>query len=251
MTTVVGARTPRDGARIGDSPIRPDATSKVQGRFAFSSDLWADGMLWGKTLRSPHPYARIISIDVSGAWKIAGVEAVITADDVPGQLTYGLISSDQPVFAVDVVRYVGEPVAAVAADHPETCRRAVDAIVVTYEVLTPLTDPERAVAGNDDPIHPDGNILRHQRVMLGDADASGDVVVEGEYAIGMQDQAFLGLEAALALPDPGGAGVELFIATQWLHEDRKQIAACLGLSEEKVRLTLGGVGGAFGAREDI
>ena len=67
----------------------------------------------------------------------------------------------------------------------------------------------------------------------------------------MQDQAFLGLEAALAMPDPGGAGVELYVATQWLHEDRKQIAACLGLAPEKVRLTLGGVGGAFGAREDI
>ena len=67
----------------------------------------------------------------------------------------------------------------------------------------------------------------------------------------MQDQAFLGLEAALAIPDPGGAGVELYVATQWLHEDRKQIAACLGLPEEQVRLVLGGVGGAFGAREDI
>jgi len=73
---------------------------------------------------SPHPYARIKSIDVSGAWKIAGVEAVVTADDVPGTMNYGLISQDQPVFASDVVRYVGEPVAAVAADHPETCRRA-------------------------------------------------------------------------------------------------------------------------------
>ena len=72
---------------------------------------------------------------VSGAWKIDGVEAVITADDVPGKLTYGLISQDQPVFAADVVRYVGEPIAAVAADHPETCRRALEAIVVEYEVL--------------------------------------------------------------------------------------------------------------------
>ena len=76
-------------------------------------------------------------------------------------------------------------------------------------------------------------------------------MVEGTYELGMQDQAFLGLEAALALPDPGGAGVELFIATQWLHEDRSQIAACLDLAPDKVRLTLGGVGGAFGAREDI
>ena len=79
----------------------------------------------------------------------------------------------------------------------------------------------------------------------------GPIVVEGTYEIGMQDQAFLGLEAALAIPDPGGGGVELHIATQWLHEDRKQIAACLGLPEEQVRLVLGGVGGAFGAREDI
>ena len=120
-------------------------------------------------------------------------------------MTYGLISSDQPVFAVDVVRYVGEPVAAVAADHPETCRRALDAIVVTYEVLTPLTDPERSIAGNDDPIHPDGNVLRHQRVVLGDADASGDVVVEGEYAIGLQDKAFPAEAAWLCRP---GGGVE-------------------------------------------
>lgn len=208
-------------------------------------------MLWGATLRSPHPYARIVAVDLSGAWAIPGVEAVITAADVPGQLTYGLISQDQPVFASDVVRFVGEPVVAVAADHPETCRRALEAISVTYEVLEPLTDPEVAISGSHAPIHPDGNVHRHQRIVRGDPSATGAVVVEGAYHIGMQDQAFLGLEAALALPDPGGAGVELYVATQWLHEDRRQLAACLGLPEEKVRLTLGGVGGAFGAREDI
>ena len=87
--------------------------------------------------------------------------------------------------------------------------------------------------------------------MCGDQSVVGDVVVEGTYEIGMQDQAFLGLEAALAVPDPGGKGVELHVATQWLHEDRHQIAACLGLPDEAVRLVLGGVGGAFGAREDI
>ena len=249
--TAEDRRTRPGAGRIGDSPVRPDGVAKVQGRFAFSSDAWADGMLWGATLRSPHPHARILRIDPSAAWRIAGVAAVITAEDVPGRLTYGLISQDQPVFATDVVRYVGEPVAAVAADHPETCRRAIEAIVVEYEVLAPLTDPEAAIAGTVAPIHPDGNVLRHQRIVHGDVDATGDVTVEGTYTIGMQDQAFLGLEAALALPDSGGGGVELFIATQWLHEDRKQIAACLGLPEEQVRLTLGGVGGAFGAREDI
>ena len=237
--------------RLGTSPVRPDGVAKVQGSFAFSGDLSADGFLWGATLRSPHPSARIVRIDVSPAWAIAGVEAVVTAEDVPGKPTYGLISSDQPVFASEVVRYVGEPIAAVAANHPETCRRALAAIIVEYEVMAPLTDPERAIDGSHPPIHPDGNVIRHQRIVCGDQTIVGDIVVEGTYELGMQDQAFLGLEAALALPDPGGAGVELYVATQWLHEDRGQIAACLGLQPEQVRLTLGGVGGAFGAREDI
>ncbi|HEX2562474.1 MAG TPA: hypothetical protein VHK25_01090, partial [Acidimicrobiales bacterium] len=106
------------GARVGDSPIRPDGTPKVQGRFAFASDLEADGMLWGRTLRSPHPYARVRSVDVGPALALAGVSCVLTADDVPGASTYGLMSPDQPVFARGVVRYTGEPIAALAADHP-------------------------------------------------------------------------------------------------------------------------------------
>lgn len=240
----------RDGV-IGTSPARPDGIAKAQGSFEFSSDIFAEGALWGATLRSPHPHARIVSIDLSEAWKMSGVEAVITAVDVPGELTYGLITRDQPVFARDVVRYVGEPVAAVAADHPETCRRALEAIVVTYEVLRPLLDAEEAIDAAGVLIHPDGNLIRHQRIVCGDPEATGPIVVEGTYEIGMQDQAFLGLEAALAVPDSESKGVELHVATQWLHEDRGQIAACLDLPVEQVRLVLGGVGGAFGAREDI
>lgn len=244
-----GATTGR--AILGTSPVRPDGIAKVVGAFEFSSDLSADGVLWGATLRSPHPYARIRSIDVGPAWRIDGVEAVITADDVPGQLTYGLVDADQPVFADGVVRYVGEPVAAVAADHPETARRALEAIVVDYEILEPVLDVEAVIDGSVPELHANGNILRQQRIVHGDPDATGPIVVEGTYELGMQDQAFLGLEAAMAIPDSGGGGVELHIATQWLHEDRKQIAACLSLPEEQVRLVLGGVGGAFGAREDI
>ena len=236
---------------LGTSALRPDGVAKVTGEFSFSSDMRAENMLWGATLRSPHPYARIKSIDTTKALLIAGVHAIITAEDVPGKLTYGLISSDQPVFAKEVVRYMGEPVAAVAADHPETCRRALAAIVVEYEVMAPLVDAELAILPNTPPIHPDGNLIRHQRIVHGDSNATGDIIVEGNYTIGMQDQAFLGLEAAMAFPDPGAQGVELHIATQWLHEDRGQIAACLNLPEDNVRLVLGGVGGAFGAREDI
>ncbi len=242
-------RTRRDV--LGASALRPDGSAKVKGEFSFSSDLWSDGMLWGATLRSPHPNARIINIDTSAAYAIDGVRCVLTADDVPGVLTYGLIEQDQPVFAKDVVRYMGEPIAAVAADHPETCRRALAAIVVEYDVLEPLTNPERSLDTAVPSIHPNGNVFRHQRIVHGDTSVVGDVIVEGDYEIGMQDQAFLGLEAAMAIPDADGSGVELHIATQWLHEDQKQIAACLGLPIERVRLVLGGVGGAFGAREDI
>ncbi|MFM9084620.1 MAG: molybdopterin cofactor-binding domain-containing protein, partial [Actinomycetota bacterium] len=244
-------RSATDRDVLGTNALRPDGAAKVKGEFAFSSDMWAENMLWGATLRSPHPRARIVSIDVSAAWKIAGVETVVTADDVPGQLTYGLISEDQPVFARGEVRYMGEPIAAVAADHPETCRRALAATAVEWEVRPALVDPETAIAGGFDPIHPDGNVIRHQRIVHGDASATGAIGVEGTYELGMQDQAFLGTEAALAVPDHDGGGVEVYVATQWLHEDRKQMAKCLALPEDKVRLVLGGVGGAFGAREDI
>ena len=249
MSSATQTSTRRD--ILGHSALRPDGVAKVSGKFEFSSDLHAENMLWGATLRSPHPYARIASIDLSEAYKIVGVEAIITNDDVPGKKTYGLIASDQPVFASEFVRYVGEPVAAVAADHPETCRRALAAIKVVYEVLTPVTDAEFAILPTTVPIHPDGNLIRHQRIITGDQNLQGEIIVEGTYVMGMQDQAFLGLEAALAIPDSGVDGIEMYVATQWLHEDQKQIAACLGLPLEKVRLTLGGVGGAFGAREDI
>ena len=243
-----GGRADADvGGRLGESARRPDGGPKVRGEFAFAGDLWAEGMLWGRTLRSIHPSARIVSIDVSGALEIPGVHAVVTSDDIPGARRYGLEERDQPVFAVDVVRYAGEPIAAVAADHPETARRACDAIVVEYDALTPLLDPD--LASGAAPLHPDGNVFRRLSIRRG-GDQRGEVVVEGSYEIGMQDQAFMGPEAGLATPAEDG-GIDLIVSTQWLHNDREQVAECLGLPAEKVRLSLGGVGGAFGAREDV
>ena len=219
----------------------------------------ADGMLWGATLRSPHPRADIWSIDIGAALAIPGVHAVLTHDDVPGRKVYGMEIPDQPVLASDQVRYQGEPVAIVAADHPETARRAADAIEVDYEVLEPLTDAERAMAparraASRRPTR--RGCTRRQRAAPR-ADRArrprgrrADVVVTGEYEVGMQDQAFLGPESGLAVPDDDG-GVDLYIATQWLHVDRDQVAASLDLPPEKVRLTLAGVGGAFGGREDL
>ena len=247
--TGVRPRTTLAGrGKIGESAARPDGGPKVRGEFAFTSDLWSDAMLWGATLRSPHPSARIRAIDVARAAEMPGVAAVVTAEDVPGDLYYGLDQADQPVFAQEVVRFAGEPVAAVAAAHPETARRALDAIAVDYDVGEPLVDPEAAITAP--PLHQSGNVFRHLEIRRGDLQATGPIVVDGIYEVGMQDQAFMGPESALALPSSDG-GVELFISTQWLHSDRDQVAACLGLAPHQVRMFLGGVGGAFGAREDV
>jgi CO/xanthine dehydrogenase Mo-binding subunit len=247
MMTTLTEVTP---GRVGDSPVRPDGRAKVTGEFAYASDLWMDGMLWGATLRSPHPSALITSIDVSSALAVPGVVAVLTHEDVPGRATYGLEYTDQPVLAIDRVRYQGEPVALVAADHPETASRAAGLIKVGYAPLLPVTDARAALQPGAAAVHEGGNLLRHVPIRRGSPSVSAEVVVSGEYEVGMQDQAPLGPEAGLAVPAADG-GIDLFVATQWLHVDRDQVAASLGLDPGLVRVTLAGVGGAFGAREDV
>ncbi|MFI0738983.1 xanthine dehydrogenase subunit D [Streptomyces sp. NPDC021100] len=249
---------------MGESTLRPDGTLKVTGEFAYASDLWHEDMLWGHTLRSPHAHARIRSVDVVEALATPGVYAVLTHDDLPAATRYGLELQDTPVLADGVVRHHGEPVALVAADHPETARRAAAKIRVAYEELPVVTDEASATAPGAPVLHPgrtDGhaahvphpNIVHRQPVRRGDvaaAKARAAAVVTGEYEVGMQDQAFLGPESGLAVPAEDG-GVDLYIATQWLHADLRQIAPVLGLPEDKVRMTLSGVGGAFGGREDL
>ena len=238
------------GEGVGASARRPDGVPKTTGEFAYSSDLWMDGMLWGVTLRSPHPYARIRSVDITGALTTAGVHAVLTHEDVPGGNRHGLEHADQPVLAEDVVRYQGEPIAVVAADHPEIARRAAARIAVSYQVLAPVATARAALAADAPALHPGGNVVRHLRLRTGDPEPAADLVITGDYEVGMQDQAFLGPESGLAVPD-GEGGVDLFVATQWLHVDQRQMCHALGMPPESVRLTLAGVGGAFGGREDL
>ena len=259
--SVTAPRTRLRVGKVGQRLLRDDAVPKVRGEFAYSSDLSAPGMLWGDTLRSPHAHARIDSLDIAAALAHPGVHAVLTHADVPGRKTYGLEFADQPVLAIDRVRYVGEPVAVVAAEHPEEARRALESIVVEYEPLEPVVDMERAL--EQEPLHPDRptmghgyrddprpNVVRDMVIRHGDPDTPGDVVVEGVYELGIQDQAFLGPESGLAVPD-GEGGVDIHVATQWLHVDRDQVAPCLALPIEQVRIHLAGVGGAFGGREDL
>ena len=243
--SVIAPRTGLTVGRIGERLLRHDAVPKVTGEFEYASDLSAPGC-WGDTLRSPHAHARIVSVDFSAALALPGIQAVLTHADVPGGKHYGLEFADQPVLAIDRVRYVGEPVAVVAAEQPEQARRALEAIAVEYEPLEPVADMERALA--QEPLHPDRptmghgyrddprpNVVRHIVIRHGDPEAAGDVVVSGTYELGIQDQAFLGPESGLAVPD-GEGGVDVYVATQWLHVDRDQVAPCLALRPEQVRI---------------
>jgi CO/xanthine dehydrogenase Mo-binding subunit len=225
--------------RVGESVRRVDAIPKVAGEFAYASDLFAAGMLFGHTVRSPHAAARVKRVDTSEARRMPGVHAALTHRDVPGEKRYGLEFPDQPVLAMDDIRYFGEPVALVAAEHPEQARRAATKIKVDYIPQQPVVEAERAK-----------DVLRELTIRHGDPEARADVTVEGVYELGIQDQAFLGPESGLAVPD-GKGGIDIYVATQWLHVDRDQVAPCLGLEPEQVRIHLAGVGGAFGGREDL
>jgi xanthine dehydrogenase D subunit len=241
----VTTRTRRDtiieGA-IGQSPVRPDAIPKLKGEFEYAQDLAAEGMLWGATVRSPHARARIVSIDIGPALALGGVHACLLASDVPGRATFGLEHPDQPVLAGTETTYWGEPVAVVAAVDEPTARIAAGLVEVVYEPLPPLTSPERADSVD--------SVFRRMRIRRGDQDARGSVVVEGRYEVGMQDQAPLGTEAGLAVPD-GVGGVDLYATSQFVHVDHDQVVASLGLRPDQVRSHPTGIGGAFGAREDV
>ncbi len=230
----------KDG--IGTSALRPDGESKVTGSFAYASDLSSEDMLWGATLRSPHAHARLVELNTAPALAMAGVRAVLTQDDVPGEPLFGQEEQDQPVLCDGIARYWGEPVAIVAADDEETAGRAAAAIVVEWEPLAPFVDPDKAAE--------EGSTFRELKIRRGDEAATGSVVVEGFYETATQDQAPLGPEAGLAIPD-GEGGLDLYITSQWIHVDHRQIIACLDMEPDQIRCHPAGIGGAFGSREDI
>ncbi|MGH8913370.1 MAG: molybdopterin cofactor-binding domain-containing protein [Acidimicrobiia bacterium] len=242
MTTSVARRVRVPQGAVGQSPLRPDGIPKLRGEFEYAQDLGAEAMLWAATVRSPHARARIVSIDPAPALAMGGVHAVLTADDVPGRTTFGLEQPDQPVLAGDEVNYWGEPVAVIAAEDLDTAQRAAALVEVGYEPLDPMVDPLEADRRDE--------VFRRLRIRRGDGEQRGKVVVEGYYEVGMQDQAPLGTEAGLAVPD-GEGGVDLYATSQFVHVDQEQVVASLGLRPDQVRSHPAGVGGAFGAREDV
>lgn len=250
MRSILLAPPPPVGLRLP----RTDGHDKVVGAARYPDDLRIPDAFVGKVLRSPHPHARIRRIDTTQARAVTGVGAVLTAADVPCN-EFGLVINDQPVLAADVVRYLGEAVALVAAQDEQAAARALSLIQVDYEPLPGVFNPHEALRPGAPLVHPDRrtNLLSCVKVRKGDWQGAwerADAVVAHEYQTQFIDHAFMQPESATAIPVPNGR-ITVYVASQWPHDDRRQIAHALNIPVERVRVIETVVGGAFGGREDM
>jgi len=242
-------------AVIGKAVRRIDAPSKVSGRLRYAADMTMPGMLHVQVLRSPHAHARIVSIDTSAAEAMEGVEAVITCADVPGVDGFGVFVNDQPIMAREKVRYVGEAVAAVAAEDPLIARRAADAIKVVYDGLPAVFDPDEAMRPGAPVLHdyaPD-NVTKHIPIRVGDVEngfAGSDIVVEEVYSTQAIEHAYLEPEAGLAYVDHDGV-VTIVSPDQNVTHHRHMLARIIAQPISRVRFIMSPVGGGFGGKEDM
>lgn len=241
---------------IGESHPRPDARGKVTGATDYPADRIRAGMLHAAVAFAHRPRARVLGIDSDAAEAVPGVVAVLTAADVPVN-AFGLIEHDQPVLVAvgDEVRFSGDKAALVVAETPDAAIAGVEALAVAYEDLPPVLDPELAMEPESPLVHAnrDSNILIHVPIRKGDVErtfAEADLLLDGEFSTTWQEHAFIQPEAGTAWVEPGGKLV-IETAGQWLHEDRRQIAAMLALDEADVIVRYNAIGGAFGGREDL
>ncbi len=248
---------------IGKPLPRVDARGKVTGETLYSGDLTMPDMLYMKILFANRPHARIKSIDTSKAEAASGVVAAYTAKDIPVN-EYGLQWQDQPVLCgvgspkpgTDVVRFVGDQVAAVVSQTEVEAAAAIKLIQVEYEDLPIVTDPIEAMKRDAPRVHEeigDSNICVHYKIRKGNVEegfAKADVIVEGEYRTPVQEHAYLQPEAGLAYLDDEGR-ITIACGGQWTHEDRHQVAHALGMPNESIRIVYPAIGGAFGGREDM
>jgi selenium-dependent xanthine dehydrogenase len=247
---------PHGGGRVGEPYRRYRSAELTLGDRPYVDDFVLPGMLHGAILQSAHPRARVRSIDTSAAEALPGVVRVATAADVPGDRWYGLIHSDWPGFVAigEETRCVGDVLAAVAAVDEHTARAAVGAIVVDYEVLEPVLDPELALAPGAPQVNPaHDNQLSRTAFRRGDAAAalaSSTHVVEGTWRTQRIEHLFLEPESAVATRRPDGA-LHLYTQGQGIFDDRRQVARFLGVHEDRVFVELVPNGGAFGGKEDM
>lgn len=246
---------PDRSGKVGTSLDRFEGVELALGRRPYVDDLYFSGMLHGAVRLSDHARARVLRIDTRAAAAIPGVKAIVTAKEVPGERYYGLIVPDWPGFVAEgeVTQCYGSFIAAVAADDVRVAREAAQAIVVDYEVLTPVTDPEEALREGAPQVGPKGNKLSHSKIKRGDADqalATAAHVVEATFQTQRIEHAYLEPESAVAVPRPEG-GLDLYSQGQGIFDDQRQVASFLGVSANQVHVTLVPNGGAFGGKEDL
>jgi xanthine dehydrogenase molybdenum-binding subunit len=240
---------------IGTAMPRPDAVDKVTGAARFADDYEFPGMLHGRALRAGVPHGILTRLEVSRARAMPGVHAVLTADDLPGVRSHGLVIPDWPVLVGvgEKVRYVGDAVALVAAETREQAAQALEGIAAEYEALPVVSDPVTSRAAEAIRVHESGNLLKHIKIRKGDVErglAESEHVLEDTFHTAMTEHAYLEPECSVARPTTDGR-IEVFVGSQIPYADRKQTAACLGLPAEQVRIVGTLVGGGFGGKEDI
>ena len=245
----------KPSGKIGSRQPKYEARQLVLGEYKYVGDLRVDGLVYGALKFSDHPRAKVLAIDVSKASQMPGVIRVFTAKDIPGERVTGLIVSDWPLMVEigEETRYVGDVLAGVVATSEEIARKAVKAIEVKYEVLTPITDMHEAAKATAHQIHTKGNVLSDTVVKRGDAERRlkrSPYVVHGVYETPAIEHAFLETECCIAKPGPNG-GVELQSQGQGAYEEQKLIARILKLPLDQVRVTQVPTGGGFGGKEDL
>lgn len=239
------------GTLLARSRPRADAQAKLRGEAGFLSDRLQPGQLHGAILGSPLPHARLLAVDTTAAAAMPGVQAVVTAADIPGPALYGLRHVDRPALCSDRLRCVGDPIAAVAADTPEIARAALAAIRLQLQPLPVLDDAEAALASGALPLHGTSNLLHRVEHRQGDAEAAACAhVVEAVYHSPRQMPVPLETEGGVAEPD-GQGGLVLWWGCQNPERDRQVIAAMLCLPPERVRVVGSPLGGSYGAKDEL
>src|SRR5512134_9071 len=252
---------------VGESKPRIDAREKVIGAAVYADDLqFGNALLHARIKRSPHPHALIKKIDITKAKALPGVKAVVTGEDFPGYI--GLYLQDRFIFCRDRVRYVGDPVAGVAAISEEIAQNALDLIEVEYEVLEPVLDPEFGVSPEAPILHPDlgqyvvagfifpeagTNISNHFKLRKGNVeDAWGkcDAIIERSYRIPHIQHVPLEPHIAISKVDEQGE-VTLWTSSQSPFAQRNLIAQSLGISQSDMRVISPAVGGGFGGKAGV
>jgi len=238
---------------VGHSVPKIDALDKLLGRAVYSEDISFPDMLYGRVLRAGIPHAMIVEIDVREARAMAGVACVLTAKDIPGVNRYGIAFQDQVALAEDRVRYIGDPVALVAAETEDIAAEAVKAIRVKYRPLPVITSPREGLAEGAVKIHEKGNLLLHTKLRKGDVVqgfAQADVIVENTYQTQVVDHAYIETESGVGMMDQQD-NLVIWSANQCPFRDRRQVAVVLGMRENKIRVIRATTGGAFGGKDDV